>query len=124
MYFYICAPGVCMVGFSQLAYIPLQHNFFGVGALLWSRPPTPEFCVGDTNMLVFKNAKICVTPNATPYNASQWNKGCVGFQTQISRVCHVHFIFLVLISFTLGTQREPVFQWNIDLYGLYIVSNT
>ena len=34
-----------------------------VGALRWSRPPTPEFCVGDTNMLVCINAKICVTPD-------------------------------------------------------------
>ena len=35
-----------------------------VGSLLWLRPPTPQFRVWDTNMLVSKNAKICVTPNA------------------------------------------------------------
>ena len=44
-------------------------------------------------MLVYTNAKICVTPNQNP-NASQWNIGCVGSQTQNSRVGHVHFIFL------------------------------
>ena len=28
--------------------------------------PQCKICVGDTNMLVSKNAKICVTPNANP----------------------------------------------------------
>ena len=57
-------------------------------------------------MMVSKNAKICVTPNA-----SQWNIGCVGSQTQISQIGHVHSSFFVLISFTLG----PVFHWNMGL---------
>ena len=35
-----------------------------VGSWHWLRPPTPQFRVGDTNMLVSKNAKICSTPNA------------------------------------------------------------
>ena len=39
-------------------------------------------------------------------NASQWNIGCFGSQTQISHVGHVHFFFLVLISFALGTQFQ------------------
>ena len=30
----------------------------------WSSPPTREFRVGDTNMLISKNAKICVTYKA------------------------------------------------------------
>ena len=38
----------------------MQH--LRVGALRWSRPPTPEFRIGDTNMLVSKNADICKTP--------------------------------------------------------------
>ena len=55
--------------------------------------PNAKFCVGDTNMLVSKNPKICVTPNANfkivlaptqNPNASQWNIGCVGSQTHIS----------------------------------------
>ena len=50
-----------------------------------------KFCVGYTNMLVSKNAKICVTPNAKHNicviptqnpNASQWNIGCVGSPMQ------------------------------------------
>ena len=36
---------------------------------------------------------------------------------QVSCVGHVHFIFLVLISFALGSQREPHFQWNIGGVG-------
>ena len=46
-------------------------------------------------------------PTQNP-NASQWNIGCVGSQTQNFRVGHVHFMFFVLISFAFGTQRESV----------------
>ena len=71
-------------------------------------------------MLVSKNAKICITPNAnakisvTPNanpNTSQWNIGWVGSLTQNLCISHVHFSFLVSISFALG----PVFQWNMGL---------
>ena len=78
--------------------------------------------IGDTNMLVSKNAKICLTPTRnikfafpptqTP-NVNQWNIGCGGFPTQNSRVGHVHFKFFVLISFALGSQCKPSFQWNM-----------
>ena len=37
--------------------------------------------------------------------------------TQVSCVGHVHLIFLVYISFALGGQREPHFQWNIGGVG-------
>ena len=58
-------------------------------------------------MLVFKNANICVTPNAnakicvTP-NASKWNIGSVGSPRVGALIGHVHFMFFVLISFALG----------------------
>ena len=64
--------------------------------------------------------KICVTrrqtPNAKPKicvspNASQWNIGWV--PTQNAGVGNVYFMFFVLISFALGSQREPSFQWNM-----------
>ena len=50
-------------------------------------------------MLVSKNAKICIIPNANFKNlrypnVSQWNIGCVWSQTQNFRICHVHFIFV------------------------------
>ena len=32
---------------------------------------------------------------------------------QNSGVGHVHFMFFVLISFALGSRREPSFQWNM-----------
>ena len=48
------------------AYIPLRRITICVGSLCWLRPQTPQFRVGDTNMLVSKNDKICVTPNANP----------------------------------------------------------
>ena len=83
-----------------------------------------NFCVGYTNMLVSKNAKICIPPKqnikfALPTtqnpNAGQWNGGCVGSQMQNFRVGHVHFMFFVLISFALVTQRKPSLQWNMGL---------
>ena len=51
-------------------------------------------------MLVSKNAKICVTPNAKPKiyvtpNASQWNIGCVGSPGVGVHVGHVHFMLFV-----------------------------
>ena len=33
--------------------------------------------------------------------------------TQNSGVGHVHFMFFVLFSFALGSQRKPSFQWNM-----------
>ena len=48
-------------------------------------------------------------------NASQWNIGCVGFETQNYCVGHVHFMLFVSISFALGSQRKRSFQWNMGL---------
>ena len=83
------------------AYIPLRRKNICVGSWRWLRPPTPEFCVGDTDMLVSKNTK---TPDAKL-------KICVT-QTQNFRIGHVHFMFFVLISFAFG---KPIFQWNMGL---------
>ena len=69
-------------------------------------------------MLVSKSAKICITPTRNP-NASQWNIGCVGSQTQISHVGHVHFIFFVSISFALGSQFPVEYGLkNVHVNGL------
>ena len=62
-------------------------------------------------MLVSKNAKICVTPNAnakicvTP-NATRWSIGLVGSTTGGAGVLFV--LFLV----ALGIQRKRDIQWN------------
>ena len=55
-----------------------------------------------------------VTQCKTP-NASQWNIGCFGYQTQNLRVGHVHFMLFVSISFALGSQCKRSFQWNMGL---------
>ena len=62
----------------------------------------------DTNMLVsfvLGDGNFVRRPNA-----SQWNIGCVWFQTQNSCVGHVHFILFVSISFALGGQRKQFFS--------------
>ena len=104
----------------------MLYNFFsaiGVGSWRWLTPPTPQFCVGYTNMLVSKNVKICVTPDAKP-------KICVSPSAKPQRksveyrlhwvpnanfsrwACTLIFVFWVSFSFTLGTPF-PV------EYGLY-----
>ena len=97
---------------------------YSVGLLYWAMPPTREFCVGDTNTLISKNAKVCVTPNAnvkicvtptqTP-NAKGGNIGRVGSPIQNSCFGHVDFMLFVLISLALGNQREPSLQWSMGL---------
>ena len=67
----------------------------------------PQFCIGDSNMLVSKNAKICVTtntnanicvtPKPTP-NASSWIIGGVGSPMQNSHFGHVRF-HVVCVNF-------------------------
>ena len=77
-------------------------------------------------MLVSKNTKICLTPNAkhkicvspnaNPQRKSmEYRLGWVAnakFQCNIGRVAHVHFIF-VYVDFirVLG----PIFRWNMGL---------
>ena len=78
-------------------------------------------------MLVSKNAKICVNPNAnvkfpqtptqTP-NAHTWNIGRFGSPMQKFSVGYVDFMLFVLISFTLVTQHEPSLPWNMALINL------
>ena len=73
----------------------------------------PQFCVAYTNMLVSKNAKICVT-NANPQRKSMeyrlhWVPNTIFSRWQ----CTLHFF--VLISFAFGGQRKTSFQWNMGL---------
>ena len=44
--------GDCVCISKCKAYIPLRRKIPGVRGLRWAMPPMPEFCVGDTNMLV------------------------------------------------------------------------
>ena len=50
-------------------------------------------------------------PNANP-NASQWNIVCIGSPRSRSRTGHVHFIFVVSISFALGSQFPVEYGLN------------
>ena len=123
---FLCLP--CHYSFSchdTKAYISMRRKTLRVVVWRWVTPPTREFCIRYTNMLVSRNVKtpdakpkICVTPTQNP-NASQWNIGCVGYQTQHFRVGHVHFMFFVLISFAFVSQRKPSFQWNMGLRPMF-----
>ena len=86
----------------MLAYIPLPRKTIPE-FLRWGALSMRKTCVCDTNMLLSKNAKICLTPTRnikfafpptqTP-NANQWNIGCIGSPMQNFRVghtCTFHF---------------------------------
>ena len=69
-------------GYSPLSLYSTATQNVWVWALHLSRPPMPRFRVGNSNMLVSKNAKICVIPDANQKfalastqnpKASQWN---------------------------------------------------
>ena len=75
---------------------PQSHNFaLGIPTCWYLK-------TGKFPLLPLPNLKFPFPPTPNP-NASQWNIVCVGFQMQISRIGHVHFIFCVSISFALGT---------------------
>ena len=96
--------------FNSKAYIPLQRKTNRVGSWRWLGPPTPQF-YPLTPLPPTPNLKFALPPTRKP-NASQWNIGCVGSQTQISRVGHVHFIFFGVDFICIGYPTQTRFQWN------------
>ena len=121
--------------YSCKAHIPLETGFALGTKSKWNQhkkmanarnfvwdPTQPIFHWLALGVLRWVTRKVCVTQRKTP-NASQWNIGCVGSQTQISCVGHVHFMFFVLISFVFGTQRKPSFQWNMGFTVWDILGN-
>ena len=95
-------------------YIPLRRNIPGVGGWRWAMPPTPEFCVGDTNMLVSwsqrnptQNLKFAFYPTLNP-NASQWNIGCVGSQRKmLALAMYISCFFCVYFICVWYPTRTP-----------------
>ena len=90
----------------------------GVGSWHWLRPAMPQFCIGYTNMLISKNAKICVTPDAKPKicvspNAKPQRKSV---EYRLRWVPNANFspwacTFHILCRFHLCWI--PHFQWNM-----------
>ena len=89
---------------------PQRHNFVLGIPTCWY-PKRRKFSLPLT-----PNLKFAFLPTQNP-NASQWNIGCVGSQTQISPVGHEHFIILVLISFALGSQFPVKYGLNSSCRG-------
>ena len=90
-------------------------------------PPTPEFCVGDTNMLVYfgvtpdANPKICVTPDANPRRQSveyrwRWAFWHWGWRW----ACQFHVVYVNFIC--VGHPRQTRFSVEYGL-KLYIRQN-
>ena len=96
------------------AYIPLQRKKVALGPGVGLAPQRHYFALGIPTCWYLKMLKFAFPPMQNP-NASQWNIGCVGSMALGLCVGHVHFIFFVLISFALGSQRKRSFQWNMGL---------
>ena len=105
------------------AYIPPERKIPGVGGWCWAMPPTPEFCVGDTNMLVSKmwkfalpdarpppNLKSALAPTPNP-DASQWNIGCVGSQRKMLALAMYISCFLCTFHLCLVPNANPISGW-------------
>ena len=101
----------------------------------WRRamPPTPEFCVGDTNMLVSwsqhnpliyvlpdAKPKICIIPDAKPRRQSVKYRWCWAFW-RWPCIFHVYFMYIscCLCIFHVGyvriSRRKGRFHWNTGL---------
>ena len=81
---------------------------FVLGPRVGLDPQRHNFALGIPTCWYLKTLKFALPPMPTP-NAGRWNIGGVEFQMQGAGVGHVHFMFFVLISFALGSQREPSF---------------
>ena len=64
--------------------------------------------------------KFALPPAPTP-DVSQWNIGGVGSSGVGVGVGHVHFMLFMSISFASGTQRKPVFWWNMGFKWVVIM---
>ena len=103
-------PGFCLH--------PIKNSLNDVGFLSLNSTAMQNH-IGDTNMLVSKNAKICINPNlnskicVTP-NASRWNIGGVGSPTGwVPNArgwcwpCRFHIVCLIF-----GHKHKRDIQWN------------
>ena len=95
------------------AYIPLRRKNIYVGSLPWPRPPTQNFEMGVPTCWYLKMLKFAFPPTRNP-NASQWNIGCVGSQTQISCVGHVHFSFYDVDFIRVGSHFSAEYGLKFD----------
>ena len=94
-----------MAAVYSKAYNPLGCKTTGVGA-------NTIFCVGDTNMLVSKNAIICLTPN-------EKHKICVSPNANPQRVGHVHFIYVDVDFIRVGSRFSVEYglKLSMSFYG-------
>ena len=95
------------VGIGQC---PQRQNFaLGIPKCWYLGANANPFCVLPDAFYPTRNLKCAFYPTRNP-NASQWNIGCVGSLALGLCVGHVHFIFFVLISIALDSQRKRSFQ--------------
>ena len=101
---------------------PILHcdaKLFALGTGVGLDPKRHIFVLPIPTCWYLKTQKICITPNAdfkihpmqNP-NASQWNTGCVGFQTQNSCVGHVFCVDFICFWWSTQTQFPVEYGLN------------
>ena len=110
-----------LIFWQSKAYNPLRRKIPGVWSWRWAMPPTPEFCVENTNMLVScsqreshnlgfypkQNLKFAFYPTRNP-NASQWNIGCIGSQRKILALAIYISFFLCRFHLRRVPNANPI----------------
>ena len=96
-------------------------KIFALGPCVGLDPQRQNFALGippcwylKTRKSPTRYLKFVLPPMPNP-NASQRNIGCVGSQTQISRIGHVHSMFFCVDFICVGYPTQTRFQWNMDL---------
>ena len=90
---------------------------FTLGPGVGSDPQRHNFALGIQTCQYLKTLKFVLPPTPTS-NASRCNIGGVGSPMQGAGVGNVLFFFCLLVSFALGSQREPSFQWDMGFKPL------
>ena len=91
-------------------YSTAMRNYWRWGLAL-GQPPNAKIRVGNTNMLVSKNAKICITPNAEPQHESVEYRWRWLPNTKFSRwPCRFHVFYPV---FFVPNAKKKCSQWNM-----------
>ena len=85
---------------------PIFHcdaKTFALGPRVGFRAPKQNFALEIQTCWYLKMLKFALPPTRNQ-NTGQWNIGCVGSQTQISRVGHVYFISLGVDFICVGSR--------------------
>ena len=100
-----------LLGVGQPVYPCIGRKTIDVGYWRWLGPPTPQFCVTHTNMLVSKNAKKkLASPNAKPQRETMEYRLCWAPNCNILALCMYISCCLCQFHLSLVANANAVFS--------------